>query len=119
MGRRTLGVGLVATVLAAGAYAYTNSNTVSAGHAGDGTGVISGYKVTGVQYTLNSADPTLIEGVSFTLDAAASTVRASINGGGYAVCTSTNAPTDTTWDCALPDSAGVAAATDLTVVAAS
>lgn len=117
LGRRTLGVGLVATVLAAGAYAYTASNTVAASAAGDGAGVVSGYDVTNVQYTLDAADPTAIDAVSFDLDAAASVVKADTdNGSGYVDCTNTGG---TSWSCDFPTNPAVAGVTSLAVIATS
>ncbi len=117
LGRRTLGVGLAATVLAAGAYAYTAGNTVEASRVGDGAGAISGYQVTGVQYTLDATDPSLIDKVQFTLDAPASTVKADTdNGSGYVDCTSIGG---NDWECDFTTNPAVAGAGSLAVVAAS
>lgn len=119
LGRRTLGLGLAATVLAAGAYAYTAQNTVEASRAGDGAAVISGYDVTGVEYTLNATDPSVIDAVSFTTDAAATTVKAKVVSAetAYADCTSGDG---TTWSCDLTaTSPAVGAADQLTVIATS
>lgn len=118
LGRRTLGVGLAATVLAAGAYAYTAANTVEASRAGDGAAVISGYDVTAVQYTLDAADPSVIDGVSFTTDAPASTVKAKVvsTSTTYTDCTSVDG---TSWTCDFTSNPSVAAADELTVIATS
>lgn len=119
LGRRTLGLGLAATVLAAGAYAYTAQNTVPDTRAGDGAGTITGYDVTGVEYTLNATDPSVIDAVSFTTDAPATTVKAKVVSAetSYADCTSAD---DTTWTCDLTaTSPAVAAADELTVIATS
>lgn len=117
LGRRTLGVGLAATVLAAGAYAYTAGNTVETSRVGDGAGTISGYQVTGVQYTLDAADPSLIDKVQFSLDAPASTVKADTdNGAGYVDCTSLGG---NDWECDFATNPAVAGAGSLAVVAAS
>ena len=117
VGRRTLGIGLAATVLAAGAYAYTATNTVQLSRAGDGAGDISGYVVTGVQYTLDATDPTLIDKVAFSLDAPASTVKATTNNGtAYADCTNT---TGNDWQCDFATNLPMSGATSLAVVAAS
>ena len=48
-------VALLAVIVAAGAYAFTASNTVPGTNAGSGSGTISGYSVSNVAYTL---DPT-------------------------------------------------------------
>ena len=53
-----------------GGYAFTASNTVPDSKAGDGSGAISGYTVSNVDYTLNATDPTTIDTVEFTLDSA-------------------------------------------------
>ncbi|MHB1510987.1 MAG: hypothetical protein ACYCST_17400 [Acidimicrobiales bacterium] len=64
------------------ASAFTASNTVNTSYAGEGIGVVSGYNVYNIHYTLaasGGSGPTYdnnanISGVSFTLDHAASTV---------------------------------------------
>lgn len=118
LGRRTLGVGLAATVLAAGAYAYTGANTVEASRAGDGAAAISGYDVTNVQYTLDPADPALIDAVSFTTDASASTVKAKVvsTDTSYTDCSSSDG---TSWTCDFSSNPAVGAADELTVIATS
>lgn len=118
LGRRTLGVGLAATVLAAGAYAYTAANTVEASRAGDGAAAISGYAVSSVQYTLDATDPSAIDAVSFTTDAAASTVKAKVisTATDYTDCTSADG---TNWSCDFATNPSVAAADELTVIATS
>lgn len=117
LGRRTLGLGLAATVLAAGAYAYTAANTVEASYAGDGAATISGYDVTGVQYTLDTADPSKIASVSFATNADATTVKAKVSAAAtaYADCTSGDSRN---WTCAFTNQA-VADADELTVIATS
>ncbi|MDQ1496366.1 MAG: hypothetical protein QOG69_2849, partial [Actinomycetota bacterium] len=45
---------MLTIALAVGAFAYTNSNTVGATQAGDGTGAISGYVLSSVHYNLNA-----------------------------------------------------------------
>lgn len=115
-GRRFLGTMLLTLLFAVSAYAFTATNDVPPSQAGDGHGTISGYTVSNVAYTLAS-DPTMIEKVAFTLDAAATSVKASVTGaapfescaiaGGTAVtCTFVTQPT-------------VEAANDLRVVATS
>jgi hypothetical protein len=96
--------------------ALTATNTGTGGKAGDGTGAISGYAVSGISYTLNVADPRNIESVRFTLDGPASSVRARINTGAWAVCVP--AAGVNTWTCPLGTVAAIAALT-LQVVAAS
>lgn len=79
--RKSLGLGAVvlAAVLSVGAYAFTASNTVPATKAGTGSGGITGYTVSNVQYT-NSGGT--ITDVSFNLDAAARTVSVQLSSTG-------------------------------------
>jgi hypothetical protein len=73
---KTLGLVLVIGVVAAASYAFTATNTVAASKAGDGAAAITGYNVTGVTYTQNPLDPTLLATYTFTLDGAAGSVKA-------------------------------------------
>lgn len=101
---------------ATGAYAYTASNTVPATGAGVGSGAITGYTASNVQYALNATTPTNIDSVSFTLaPAAAATVRAQLSAGGaFYPCTNTAGGAT----CATTNpQATVLAATQLTVLA--
>lgn len=79
--RRTIIVLVAAAALALATYAFTATNTVPGTKAGDGSGAITGYTVTNVLDQLDGADPSLIESVSFDLDAAAGTVRAKLVSG--------------------------------------
>lgn len=60
----------VAAIIAAAVFAFTASNTVPASKAGEGTGTITGYVVDTVHYTLNAADPSKVDSVTFNLDTA-------------------------------------------------
>ncbi len=51
-------------------YAYTAANIVPASKAGDGTGAVTGYTISNIDYTLNGADPQLIDQVLFDVDVA-------------------------------------------------
>jgi hypothetical protein len=76
--RKPMGIGVVVLALVAGigAYAFTASNTIAdAGSAGIGTAVISGYTITNVTYTLDTADPTKWNAVDFDLGQAATQVQ--------------------------------------------
>ena len=76
---RSIVILLVALVFASTAYAMAASNTMlDAGKAGDGSNNVSGYTVTGVTYNLDTTNPSLIASVEFDLDAAASSVAASL-----------------------------------------
>ena len=78
---RTIGMLIVAAALATGAYAFTATNTVPGSSAGSGSGTISGYTVSGIAYTLNATTPSDIDSMAFTLNAAATTVKAKIVSG--------------------------------------
>jgi hypothetical protein len=106
---------VVAGVLATATYAFTASNTVPASKAGDGSGVISGYTVTNVAYTLNATNPANLDSVGFTLDAAAGTVKIKLVAAGSTWFSCTN-PSGNTWTCATTGAA-VAPADQLQVVA--
>ena len=76
---RLLVVFAVAVVLGAGTYAFTATNTVPATNAGSGSGVISGYTITNVQYQLEAANPANIDSMTFTLSANASVAKAKVD----------------------------------------
>lgn len=108
---------IAAVMIAAGTYAFTASNTVPGSNAGSGTGVISGYTVTNVAYTLNS-DPTKIDAVAFTLSAAAGTVKAQlVTAGTWYACDNGGSGNNWTCDTTVGTQATVAPANNLTVVA--
>jgi hypothetical protein len=75
---RTLGILAVAVALATGAYAFTATNTVPGSSAGSGSGTISGYTVSAIAYQLDTTTASDIESVTFTLNAAATTVKAKV-----------------------------------------
>ena len=111
---------LAAVCVAAGAYAFTASNTVPASSAGSGSQTISGYSVSNVAYTLNSTTPTNMDAVSFTLDKAAGTVKAQVvNGGTWYDCTNGGSGNNWTCDTTVGTQATVAPANQLSVVATS
>lgn len=117
---RTWLLGVVVTLaIGAGAYAYTNSNTVGTTQAGDGSGAITGYVVSSVKYNLNSSNPGNIDSVTFSLDstpAAGSTLKTQLApAGSWYTCT--NVATAVTCAVTSPQ-ATVAAATNLRVVIA-
>lgn len=108
---------IAAVCVAAGAYAFTASNTVPASSAGSGSQTISGYTVSNVAYTLNS-DPTKIDAVALTLDKAAGTVKIQVVTAGSWYSCSVVSGND--WTCATTSpQATVAPADQLTVVATS
>lgn len=75
--KKVLGLVMVVGVIAAGTYAFTNSNTVEASNAGNGASAVSGYTVTNIDYNELvglDTDPTTIETVDFRLDGPADRV---------------------------------------------
>lgn len=107
---------LVAGIVASSAYAFTASNTVPASNSGSGAGAISGYTASSVAYTLNTTNPQNIDAVAFTLDKAATTVKAQLaSGGTWYAC---SVVTGNNWTCNTTSPViSVSAATQLTVVA--
>ena len=74
---RTLKISLIIIVIlavAGAASALAAANTVPDTYAGDGSGNISGYTVTNIEYNLDPTDPGTIDSVDFTLNAPASAV---------------------------------------------
>ena len=71
----------MAAALATGVYAFTATNTVPDSNAGSGSGTISGYTVPTVAYQLNGTTPSNIDSMTFTLNAAATTVKAKVVSG--------------------------------------
>ena len=115
-GRRFLGTMLLTLLFAVSAYAFTATNNVPPSQAGDGHGTISGYTVSNVAYTLAS-DPTMIEKVAFTLDAAATSVKASVTGAApFESCAIAD---DNTATCTFDTKPTVLSASELRVIAAS
>jgi Tfp pilus assembly protein PilV len=114
--RRRIAVILAAAAaLAFAAYAFTASNTVPTSKAGDGNNTISGYAVTNVAYVLAS-NPATIDKVTFTLDAAAGTVKAKVvsSSSTYADCSNTGG---TNWSCDFATDPTVLSADELRVIA--
>ena len=116
---KVLSVILVVIVLAASAYAFAAANTVPATKAGSGSGAISGYTVSNVIYNLNTSDPSLLDSVDLTLDAAAVNVQIKlVNAGSTWYDCSVVSGNDWTCDTTSPAQT-VAAMDELEVVASS
>jgi hypothetical protein len=107
---------MMVLVFATAAFAFAATNTVPASFAGEGASTTSGYTVTNVVYNLNATTASNIDSVSFTLNAAASTVRVRlVTTGSYYTCTN---PSGNNWTCdTTSPQATVAAADELRVVA--
>jgi FlaG/FlaF family flagellin (archaellin) len=108
---------LIAFVFATVATAFAASNTVPSSAAGEGAGAVSGYTVTNVQYQLNASNPANIDSVTFTLNAAATTVRIKLvsSGSTYYNCTNSGG---NNWSCTTTG-ATVAPSDELRVIAAN
>lgn len=116
---KVLFVVLVATMLAVSAYAFAAANTVPTTKAGDGAGTISGYTVSNVVYNLNASDPSLLDSVDLTLDAAAVnvTIKLVAAGSTWYDCTVVSG---NNWTCDTSSPAQTVASMDeLEVVASS
>jgi hypothetical protein len=118
---RILALLILILVLGAATYGFAAGNTVASGVAGEGSGGISGYAVTGVHYTLDSTTPTLFTSVEIDLGAAAATnnvyAGVSLSGGTPASwVTCTYSGSGTVWNCPL--SGAVDTAEELHVAAA-
>jgi hypothetical protein len=118
---RLLIVAMLIALVGAATYAFTASNTVPGSKAGSGSGAISGYTVSNIQYTLG-ANPTNLNAVSFNLDAAASDVKITlVNGGTVYDCGAAGAGPSFAVSCdtTVGTQATVSPANNLTVVSVS
>jgi hypothetical protein len=115
---RVLAALVVAVALGTGAYAFTATNTVPDSSAGSGSGTISGYTVSAVQYQLNATTPSSIDSVTFTLSATASTAKAKIVAGSttYADCSIAGGVNVT---CDFSPDIAITSADELSVIATS
>jgi hypothetical protein len=89
--RRMLGTFAVVAALGGGFYAFTASNTFSAGTnaAGQGSGTVSGYTVGVPIYTLLASDPSKITSFQFSIAGgvtASTVVKASLVSGTWVAC---------------------------------
>jgi hypothetical protein len=64
--RAILSMAILVAIMAAGAYAFTATNTVPGTTAGSGSGTVSGYTASSVNYVLNT-DPTKVDTITFTV----------------------------------------------------
>ncbi len=87
---RTLVAVLLVLILSVAVYGFAAANVVPGSSAGDGSGAISGYTITGIHYALSGANPGNIATVTFTIaPAAASDVRITMDGATWSTCTNT------------------------------
>ena len=116
---KVLSVVMVAILLAVSAYALAAANTVPTTKAGTGAGAISGYTVSNVVYNLNASDPTLLDSVDLSLDAAATNVQIKLVAAGSTWYDCTNG-SGNDWSCDTTAPAQTVASMDeLEVVANS
>ncbi len=116
---RLAGAVIVAAVLAVGAYAFTATNTVPGTSAGEGSGTISGYTVSNVQYQLNATTPTNIDSLTFTLSATAATAKAKVVSGSTTYTSCTIAVDGVSVTCNFSPDVAVTSADQLSVIATS
>ncbi len=64
---RILALLVLAVVLSAATYGFAAANNVPVGKIGEGSGTISGYTVSSIQYYLKSSDPTEFDHVDLVL----------------------------------------------------
>ncbi len=107
----------VIIVLAVSAYAFAAANTVPDTKAGAGQGTVSGYTVSLIHYDLNATDPSTIDDVTFTLDAAADNVQIKLVSSGSTWYTCTDQGSNS-WKC-ITTGVTVASVDQLDVVATS
>jgi len=114
---RSIGMLILALILAASVYGFANTNTVEATSAGDGATAISGYNIVSVNYSIfGDNDPSDIDAISFDLQATVASVWVSLdNGANWTDCTGSISGT-TVSNCAM--SVAVTSATQLRIVAA-
>lgn len=115
---KVLLIALVVVAIAVSAYAFAAANTVPASSAGAGSNDISGYTITSVAYNLDATDPRLLDSVSFTLSAAAGTVKIKLVNAGSTWYDCDNGGSGNNWTCDTSDFA-VSSIDKLDVVATS
>lgn len=114
--RMILGLVAAATLITA-SNALTASNTVPSQTAGSGASTISGYTVSAVSYTPNATTPGNIDAVTFTLSAAATSVKTKLVDASstYYSCTNTSGMN---WSCTTTTPQATAASADnLSIIA--
>ena len=98
---RILVVAALGAFVAFGASAFAAANTVNSSIAGDGSGTVSGYTVSGIHYNLDATNPANIDSIALTLSSApkaGSTLAIKWGGASYSSCGTPNG-TLTTFTC--------------------
>ena len=107
-----LGVSLVLAVVVGVGLTFTAANTVPETKAGEGEGTITGYDIASVHYVLNTADPSKVDSVTFTLDTApvaGSTIQARLQSTGSTWYTCTNTGMNVTCNTTSPQATATTA----------
>ena len=118
---RILAVSVLILGLAVVAFGYAAANVVPESGAGDGTGTVSGYTITNVDYTLDATDPSKIASLNFDVAKTAGAgdatdVRITVDSGTTWITCVAGTPPD--WACTFSVKPSVSAITALQVVAA-
>jgi hypothetical protein len=115
-----LGGLVLAAIVSAAVYGFTTANTVPATKAGDGSGAVTGYTISAVDYQLNATNPPNIDTVVFNLNstpAVGSTIKIKLVAAGTDWYTCTNVAAVITCPTTSPQ-ATVLATDELRVVVA-
>lgn len=119
---RVIAIALFTFVAGSAGYAYAASNSGLGAAGGDGAGAISGYVVTNVSYSLNTLDPTLVDAVSFDINAPGSLpavkVKLARDSAAWHDCTVSASALPARVTCQLEQPVAVAAVDEVRVVAA-
>lgn len=118
--RALLVTGFIAMIVAAGAYAYTNSITgVNPTNLGSGSAAINGYAATNIAYNLNAANPLNVDSVQFNLASATAATAVQVQAVSAGAWYSCGAPTGAPPMLVTCTTTGLtaAAANNLTIVA--
>ncbi|MBL6965886.1 MAG: hypothetical protein ISR60_04970 [Anaerolineales bacterium] len=118
---KTLTIFLLLAITAVVIYGFAAANVVPESGAGDGTGTVSGYTISNIEYTLLSADPTKVDTVEFDVAATAGAdpaadVRITVDSGTTWI-TCSNVTTHWTCDFGAGSEPSVTAISDMQVVA--
>jgi len=124
---RLIVVAVAVAAIAGGAYAFTASNTVPTSNAGAGAGVVSGFTITNLHYVLDTATPTNIDSLTFTISPVVPSggsgkvvIQAALSTGGPNTYTCTTDSTGALVTCGTitPTQLTAALVTGVTVIAA-
>ena len=117
---RSIGMLILALILAASVYGFAANNTVEATSAGDGATDISGYDIIGVNYDIfTDGNPLDIDAISFNLQASVGSVWVSLDdGSSWTNCTGSISGGTAVSNCSLTPAVAVTSATRLRIVAA-